>query len=241
MEHLAGDVRAEAVRQVAARVERHAEQPLVAEAVAQRLPVLLAEVRDAPDAELGQCGRLDAVREDGPVGGQVGVDAGVRLHVGVLGAEQFTGVLGGDGLDGVDVLAAGVEAVADGALGVLVAQPGAHGREYRQAGVVLGRDELQRRALVGEFLTRRGGDAGLHLLDHAQKGPVGRRDRLEIAHNSPLAAGCGSQSSPRRVCGRSMDAAPEQVRPWDVDAPSSTLTAWHSPDAPPSPCSPSPA
>ena len=70
---------------------------------------------------VGELGQLDAVGEDRPEGDQVGVDAGVRLGVGVLGAEQLAGVLGGERLDGVDVLAAGVEAVADGALGVLVA------------------------------------------------------------------------------------------------------------------------
>ena len=39
MEHLAGDVRPEAVGEVAAGVQRHAEQPLVAELVPQLLPV----------------------------------------------------------------------------------------------------------------------------------------------------------------------------------------------------------
>ena len=46
MEHLAADVRAEAVGEVAAGVQRHAEHPLVAELVAQRLPVLLGELVD---------------------------------------------------------------------------------------------------------------------------------------------------------------------------------------------------
>ena len=51
--------------------------------------------------------------QDRPEGDEVGVDAGVRLDVGVRRAEQLAGVLGGERLDGVDVLAAGVEAVAD--------------------------------------------------------------------------------------------------------------------------------
>ncbi len=44
----------------------------------------------------------------------------MRLDIGVRRPEQLTGVLGGDVFDGVDVLAAAVEAVPDGALGVLV-------------------------------------------------------------------------------------------------------------------------
>ena len=94
-------------------------------------------------------GRLDPVGQDRPEGDQVGVDAGVRLRIGVRRAEQLAGVLGGERLDGVDVLAAGVEAVADRALGVLVAEPGAHGQQHGRRGVVLARDQLERAALVG--------------------------------------------------------------------------------------------
>ena len=185
VEHLARHVGPEAVRQVAACIEGHAEQALLAEAAAQVLPVGLAEVSDALDAELGECGRLDLVREDRPVGGQVRVDAGVGLDVGVLGAEQFAGVLGRDRLDGVDVLAAGVEAVTDRTLGVLVAHPGAHGGQHRKACVVLRRDQLQRVALIGEFLPGGRGDPRFDGLNHAEQGLIRRRDRLEIAHSSP--------------------------------------------------------
>ena len=145
VEHLARDVRPEAVGEVAAGVQRHAERALVAELVPQRLPLLLGQVVHALDAQLGQLGELDPVGEDRPEGDQVGVDAGVRLRVGVLGAEQLPGVLGGERLDGVDVLAAGVEAVSDGALGVLVGQPGAHRQQHRRRGVVLRGDQLERR------------------------------------------------------------------------------------------------
>ena len=125
---------------------------------AQRLPVRVGQVVDVLGAGLGQRGRLDPLGEHRPERDQVGVDAGVRLDVGVRRAEQLAGVLGGDRLDGVDVLAAGVEAVADGALGVLVAKPVAHGQQHGGAGVVLAGDQLQRRALVGQFLADRAGD-----------------------------------------------------------------------------------
>ena len=125
--------------------------------------------------ELGQLRGLDPVGQDRPERHQVGVDAGVRLGVGVLGAEQFAGVLGGQRLDGVDVLAAGVEAVSDGALGVLVRQPGAHGQQHGRRGVVLRGDELQRAALVGQLLPGRLGHPGFDALDHLQGGPIGLR------------------------------------------------------------------
>ena len=144
VEHLAADVGPEAVGQVATGVERHAEQPLVAELVAQRLPVGLGQLVDVLGAEPLERGRLDAVGQDRPEGDEVGVDARVRLHVGVRRAEQLAGVLGRERLDGVDVLAAGVEAVADRALGVLVGEPGAHREQHGGRGVVLARDQLQR-------------------------------------------------------------------------------------------------
>ena len=183
VEHLAADVGAEAVGQVAAGVQRHAEQPLVAELVAQRLPVRVGQLVDVLGAVLLEPGPLDAVGQDRPEGDQVGVDAGVRLGVGVLGAEQLAGVLGGDRLDGVDVLAAGVEAVADGALGVLVAEPGAHGQQHGRRGVVLARDQLERAALVDQLLAGRVGDPGLDRGDHLEDVGVGAGDlRVQVGH-----------------------------------------------------------
>ena len=122
---------------------------------------------------LSSAGRLDAVGQDRPERDQVGVDAGVRLHVGVRRAEQLAGVLGGERLDGVDVLAAGVEAVADRALGVLVAEPGAHRQQHGRRGVVLAGDQLERGALVGQLLAGGLGDPRLDRGDHLQGRVVG--------------------------------------------------------------------
>ena len=167
---------------------------------AQRLPVGLAEVVDGLGGEPFQRGGLDAVGEDGPVGNEVGVDTRVRLSVGVLGAEQLPRVLRRDRLDRVDVLAAGVEAVPDGALGVLVAQPGTHGHQHGQRSVVLAGDQLQGRPLVGELCARRRGDAGLDGLDHAQGlGVDGRCGAGEIGHGHSWVRGPGNSiESPRQ-------------------------------------------
>ncbi len=126
---------------------------------------------------LGQARGLDAGGQDGPVRDEVGVDARVRLHVGVGRAEQLAGVLGGHGLDGVDVLAAGVEPVPDGALGVLVGEPGAHGQQHRRRRVVLAGDQLERIPLVGKLFARRRGDARFDGLDDLQDRRGRRRSR----------------------------------------------------------------
>lgn len=115
-----------------------------------------------------QGGRLDALGENGPEGDEVGVDAGVRLYIGVAGAEELAGVFGGEGLDGVDVAAAGVEAAADGALGVLVAEPVTHREEGGRGRVVLAGDQLEHLALVGDLLADGVGHAGLDSPDHVE-------------------------------------------------------------------------
>ena len=131
MEHLSRYVRSESVGQVPARIQAHAQQPLAAEPCPQRLPVGLGQLGDVLRTELRQRRGLDVVCQDCPVGGQVCVDPGMGLCVGVFGAEQLTRVLGGHGFHHVNVLAARVEPVADGALRIFVAQPGAHRREHR--------------------------------------------------------------------------------------------------------------
>ena len=64
------------------------------------------------------------------VGGVVGLGAGVRLDVGVLGAEQLLGAVDRELLGDVDLLAAAVVAAAGVALGVLV---GEHRARRRRA------------------------------------------------------------------------------------------------------------
>ncbi|PQM44512.1 hypothetical protein C1Y40_05332 [Mycobacterium talmoniae] len=173
VEHFPGDVGPEAVREVSAGIQRHAQQPLVAERVPQRLPVRFGQLVDVLGAGRGQPGRLHPGGQDGPVRHQIGVDAGVRLHVGVGRAEQFAGVLGGHALHGVDVLTAGVEPVPDGALGVLVRQPAAHGQQHRRRGIVLAGDQFERITLVGKLFAGGGGDAGFDGFDDLQGRAVG--------------------------------------------------------------------
>ena len=94
-------------------------------------------------------------------------------------------MLGSNRLNGVDVLAAGVEAVTGGALGVLVGEPGTHGRKDWQGCVVLGGDELEGMTLVGQFGSGGLRNPGLNLCDRVEHGAVGRGQLLGDV------AGCG--------------------------------------------------
>ena len=90
--------------------------------------------------------------DQGGEGGSVGLGAGVRLDVGVFGAEERLGPLDRQVLGDVDVLAAAVVAASRVTLGVLVGQDRALGFEHRARGEVLGGDHFQGVALAAEFL-----------------------------------------------------------------------------------------
>ena len=162
---------------------------------AQRLPVVVGQVVDVLGAGRLQRGRLDALGQDRPERDEVGVDARVRLDVGVRRAEQRLGVVGGELLDGVDVLAAGVEAVPDRALGVLVREPVAHRQQHGGRGVVLAGDQLQRAALVGQFAA----DRARRRWARRRRSPrarCGRRSTRSAASNGLVGHGACRTRSP---------------------------------------------
>ncbi|MNF91970.1 hypothetical protein D3C84_745950 [compost metagenome] len=93
---------------------------------------------------VGQAHAEDGVAglQQGQVHGAVGRGTGVRLDVGVIGAEQLLGALDGQRLNLVDVLAATVVALARITFGVFVGQAAALRFHHALAGVVLRRDQL---------------------------------------------------------------------------------------------------
>ena len=97
------------------------------------------------------------------VDGRVGLRAGVRLDVGVLGAEELLGAVDRELLGDVDVLAAAVVALAGIALGVLVGQHAALALEDGLGHEVLGGDHLQRPLLALELEPQDVGDLGIDL------------------------------------------------------------------------------
>ena len=118
-------------------------------------------------------GRLGAVRQmaaaaevhahehvaglgQGQVHGHVGLGAGMRLHIGVLRAEELAGALAGNLLHDVHVLAAAVIALAGVALGVFVGEMAADSLHDGRGGKVLAGYELYMVTLAGELLLHHG-------------------------------------------------------------------------------------
>ena len=116
---------------------------------------------------MGQLEAEDLVArvDQGVQHGGVGRGAGVRLDVGVLGAEQLLGAGDREVLRDVDLLAAAVVAAARVALGVLVGQHGALRLQDRAGDEVLARDHLERALLAGELTVEDGGDLRVELGD----------------------------------------------------------------------------
>ena len=137
------------------------------------------------------------------IDGRVRLGARVRLHVGVLGAEQRLGPVDRELLGDVDVLAAAVVALARIALGVLVGQHRALALEHRDRHEVLRGDHLERALLALELEREHLGDLGIDLGER----PVEEVGRQLDAHRGqptiPAAVAAGSRySSPRGPGGR---------------------------------------
>ena len=86
-----------------------------------------------------------------PVDGGVRLRAAVRLHVGVVAAEQLFAALDGEVFHDVDVLAPAVIALAGQTLGVFVGEVRADGRHDRGGNEVFAGDEFDVVALAVEF------------------------------------------------------------------------------------------
>ena len=85
------------------------------------------------------------------VHGQVGLRTGMRLHVGIFGAEQFAGTVNGQLLNLVHIRAAAVIAVARIALCILIGEHCAHCGHYRGADNVFTCNQLNVAALAGQL------------------------------------------------------------------------------------------
>ena len=85
---------------------------------------------------------LVARLQEGEIDRHVRAAAGVRLHIGVLGAEQLLGPVNGQLLDHVHVFAAAVPALLRIAFGVFVGQHRALRLHHGRAGEVLAGDQF---------------------------------------------------------------------------------------------------
>ena len=96
----------------------------------------------------------------------------MRLHVGVLGAEQLARTLTGDLFYDVHTLAAAVVALARIALGILVGKMAAHCRHNGRCDDVFTGDQLQIAALSFQLLVHCLADCGIVLLQIFQSSDI---------------------------------------------------------------------
>jgi hypothetical protein len=170
----------------------HVHEVVVLAHVVGRGPVELAG-----EVEPHAVGEVAAVREveaEDPLAGvqerrhgrSVGLRARVRLHVGVLRAEQRLQAVDRQLLDDVDVLATPVVATPRIALGVLVGQHRALGRHDGQWGEVLARDHFQGRLLAGQLGRDRRVHLGVRLGQASAEDRVGAASRLRLHGHAHL-------------------------------------------------------
>ena len=161
--------------------------PLVvfSDAVRDDLVELAGEVERVAVREVAAVSEVHAEQrvsrlKQGDEHAHVGLRAGVRLDVGVLGAEQRLGARDGERFGDVHELAAAVVALARVALGVLVREDRSGGFEYRRADEVLGCDQLEPRGLPRALVRDRLGNIGVCLRERAPEERGGVRGHRRI-------------------------------------------------------------
>ena len=128
----------------------------------------LVPVRQVP--AVGQVQPHDGIarRKHRSVRRLVGLRAGMRLHVGVFGAEELFGAVARQVFHNVGKFAAAVIALARIPLGVFVGEDAAGGFQHRLGREILAGDQLQLASLPLHFLLDRPEYLGIHL----RQGPV---------------------------------------------------------------------
>ena len=99
------------------------------------------------------------------VDGDVRLRAGVRLHVGVLGAEKLLGAVDGELLGAVHEFAAAVIALAGIAFGIFVGEHRAHGFEHGFGDEIFRGDQLEAGGLAAHFVAQRFSDFRIHFVE----------------------------------------------------------------------------
>src|SRR5208282_128273 len=106
----------------------------------------------------------------GGIGCHVGLGAGVRLDVGVLGAEELLGAVARQVLDHVRKLAAAVVALGGITLRILVGENRAHGFQHGFADEVFRSDKFEAFVLAAGFVVDGEGYVGINLVERAGHG-----------------------------------------------------------------------
>ena len=120
--------------------------------------------------------------------GEVGLGAGVRLHVGVLRPEQLLEPVDGQLLDLVDHLTPAVVPLPGVSLRVLVGQRRAHGIDHRPAGEVLAGNQLQSMLLAAELGVDEPGDQWDRLAEVTRYGRGSFALLIDLLYAAAMAA-----------------------------------------------------
>src|ERR1700686_2189920 len=128
--------------------------------------------------------------------------SGMRLHVGVVGAEQLLGALDRQLLGHVDVLAAAVVALAGIAFRVLVGEHRALRLQHPWTGVVLRSDELDVLLLAAALALYRARQLGIEAFDSHGRAEHARRLRgVKKSGARIVPERCRSRLGSRRAAG----------------------------------------
>ena len=185
---------------------------LAAHGVMLRLEPFAGHVHGRAVGEMAAGGEIEA--HEGIAGLQqrqkhrlVHLAAGVGLHVGKAGAEQFLGALDRQRLGDIDPFAAAVIALARIAFGVFVGHHRALRFQHRAADDVFRRDQLDLVALPAEFAPDRRGDFGIGLGERRGEERVGRGSglggRLALEDGGVIGEISPPPQAFRAGCGRS--------------------------------------
>ena len=131
-----------------------------------------------------------AGRQEREVRGHVGLRAGVRLDVGVLGAVEALGALNRQCLDLIDDVAAAVVALTWIALGVLIGGDAAHRLHDRRPREVLRGDQLELVALAVQLAVEEGRDRGIDCFESS--GAEGVEGEIVDGHAAECTRGVDS-------------------------------------------------
>jgi hypothetical protein len=170
--------------EVATRIVIQTKQLLVAGLVAHQVPLLAGKLARIGDADLLEGRHLDAGVQNRPIGGQVGIGSAMRLYVGVFGAEKRASLAAGEILDDIHIVATGVEPVEGKAFRILVGKEVSHGELAGETGIVLACDQLEVRALVGQFLHYARSHERGYLRHTFEGGEIGDESAINRLHGS---------------------------------------------------------
>ena len=133
------------------------------DAVSDEVVGLAGKIQRMAVSEMAAVGEIHAENgiaglQRGHIDGDIGLRAGMRLHIGVIGAEERFGAIDGELLGDVHEFAAAVIALAGIAFGVFIGEHRAHGFHHRFGDAIFRGNQLDAGGLAANFFAQHRGD-----------------------------------------------------------------------------------